>query len=573
MDFAGATLERDCPVPMRDGTILRADVYRPASGGRHPVLLLRTPYNKATAQSGVYEHPAWYARQGYVVVVQDTRGRFASAGAFEPYRREGEDGADTIAWAAELGGGNGRVGTFGFSYAGANQLLAAQAKPPGLACAVVGCAGADFFDGWTYRGGALQLAFILSWTLGALAIPDALKRGERARAEALQILARDMHAAYARPLAAWLDTQDLPDFFASWIVNAHRNDYWTSLSALPGLADIEIPCLHVGGWYDIFLGGTLDVYRRLDAAAKGRDHRAQVLAVGPWQHVPWSRLNGVADFGAAGDNRIDTLQLAWFDHWLKDRPLGEDWGKVSYFLMGANEWRTAAAWPPGDVDSRDLFLHSAGRAARRLDDGVLSATPPGDEPPDIYVYDPSEPVPSLGGASCCRPDIAPVGVYDQRRIESRTDVLTYTTAPFASAVDLVGPVELVLFAATDARDTDWTAKLVDVHPDGTALNICDGIMRARYRVSLEAPSLLAPGEIHEYRIELAATAIRLPAGHSLRLEISSSNFPNYDVNPNTGESPHRAAAFDAVVATQIVYHDSAHPSRLTVMIRDGGPRP
>lgn len=571
MDFVGVSLDRNCPVPMTDGTLLRADVYRPSAPGRFPVLLLRTPYDKTTAQSGVYEHPSWYARQGYVVVVQDTRGRFASSGSFEPYRWESEDGADTIEWAAQLKGANGKVGTYGFSYSGASQLLAAQKRPSGLVCAAIGCAGADFFDGWTYRGGALQLAFVLSWTLGALAIPDALKRGDRRNAETLLSLASDMHAAYGRPLADWLRSGELPAFFEKWVTGDTRNDYWKSLSSLPGLPDIHIPCLHLGGWYDIFLGGTLDAYRRLTEQAGSDPRRAQFLAVGPWQHVPWSRLNGAADFGAAGDNRADELQLSWFDHWLKDRPFGEDVGKVRYFLMGANEWQTDSSWPPADARACELYFHSSGTAARRLDDGMLTAEPPRSEPPDIYVYDPGEPVPSIGGASCCRPDLAPVGVFDQRRVESRTDVLTYTSGSFAEDCDVVGPVDVVLHAATDAVDTDWTAKLVDVHPNGSAMNICDGIVRARYRESLEQPRLIEPGQVYEFRISLASTAMRILAGHRLRLEISSSNFPNYDVNSNTGVSAHRSAKLDAVVATQIVYHDSERPSRLRLLVRGALP--
>jgi putative CocE/NonD family hydrolase len=239
--------------------------------------------------------------------------------------------------------------------------------------------------------------------------------------------------------------------------------------------------------------------------------------------------------------------------------------------MGADEWREAEAWPPAEAKACALYFHSSGRAARNLEDGRLSLELPGEEPPDIYMHDPGEPVPSIGGSSCCRPDLAPVGVFDQRRAESRTDVLTYTTAEFAEDSDIVGPVEVVLHAATDAVDTDWTAKLVDVHPDGRALNICDGIIRARFRESIEIPRLLTPGEVCRYRISLGATAMRIKAGHRLRLEIASSNFPNYDVNPNTGESAWRHSALDAVIATQLVYHDGARPSHLILMLRGGAP--
>jgi putative CocE/NonD family hydrolase len=567
MYLGGVVLECDRPVPMSDGTILRADIYRPERPGRYPVLLQRTPYNKATAQTGVYQHPAWYARQGYIVVIQDTRGRFASGGSFEPYRDEARDGADTIGWAAQVDGSTGKVGTFGFSYAGANQLLAAQRKPAGLVCASVGCAGTDFFDGWTYRGGALQLAFILSWSLQALAGPDALKRGDRAAALKIRAIASDMHAAYERPLAEWIGSGDLPDFFAKWITGDTHNAYWKSLSADASLCDIEIPCLHMGGWYDIFLSSTLKTYEALNGFAADDPARAQFLTVGPWQHVPWSRLNGSMDYGADGDNCADELQIAWFDHWLKDKPLGRETAAVRYFLIGADKWDSDTAWPPSDVRLQELYLRSSGSASRKLTDGRLSPNLPEDEPPDIFLYDPGEPVPSVGGASCCRPDIAPIGAFDQRKVESRTDVLVYTTALLQNDCDVVGPVELILYAATDVPDTDWTAKLVDVHPDGRAINVCDGIIRARYRNSLEEPTLLEVGKVYEYRISIGATATRFRAGHAIRLEISSSNFPNYDVNLNRGSSSHLVDLLDATVATQVVLHNLAYPSHLKLMVR------
>ncbi len=571
MDFDGVSVQRDLAVEMRDGTVLRADVYRPRRPGPHPVLVLRTPYNKVGAQSGVFGHPAWYARHGYIVAVQDTRGRFASDGTFEPYRHEAEDGFDTIAWAAELSGSTGRVGTYGFSYAGANQLLTAILEPPALACAAVGCAGGDFFDGWTYRGGALQLAFIISWTLQALAGPDAARRGDRKAMERIRALAADMHSAYQRPLKNWLAADELPAYAQRWIRSDRLDEDWRSLIPQPGLAAVRTPCLHLGGWYDIFLGGTLKAFATISDALGADGPGSQFLAVGPWQHIPWSRLNGSLDHGEEGDNRAAEFQLAWFNHWLKQGPPGPGEQRVRYFLMGADRWEAAVTWPPKDCAPVDLYLRSSGLAGLRLTDGALSAELPGKEAPDIFVFDPGEPVPSVGGASCCRPDIAPVGAFDQRRVESRPDVLVYTTPALLQPCDAIGPVSVTLHAATDALDTDWTAKLVDVHPDGAAINVCDGILRARYRDSLEAPSPLRPGEVVAYTIDLGATALRFQPGHAIRLEISSSNFPAYDVNSNLGEGSHLIDPFDAVAATQMVMHSEEHASRLTLSVR--GPLP
>lgn len=565
-DFGGVTLERGHDVPMRDGVVLSADLYRPAGKERFPVLLQRTPYNKTFAQTGVYAHPAWYARQGYVVVVQDVRGRGASGGRFDPYCHEAEDGADTIWWAASLEGTTGQVGTFGFSYAGINQILAAGERPAGLACAAVGMAGHDFYDGWTYRGGALQLAFIVSWTLQALAVPDALKRGDRDTAAVVTKLAADLPTAYRTLFSDLLRTAPLPECFRDWVEHDSYDEFWRRLSPKQALDAMNVPCLHVGGWYDVFIGGTLKNFAALRERA-GR-HAPQYLVVGPWQHIPWARLNGDVDAGSAGDNCIDRLQIEWFDHWLKGRPLDRSGRAVRYFELGSNVWQEGATWPPASARPLELFLHSDGRANSLSGDGVLSETALKREPPDIFVYDPSEPVPSIGGASCCRADAAPVGAFDQRAVEIRNDVLVYTGDELEEAVHIAGPVEAVLYASTDAPDTDFTAKLVDVFPDGRAINLCDGIFRARFRSGFELPAPLSPGEVIEYRIDLGATANCFGRGHRIRLEVSSSSFPAYDVNDNTGARAVERESFAARLATQVILHDDAHPSRLRLTVVD-----
>lgn len=564
MDLGGVTVEYDLPVPMRDGTVLRADVYRPAGGGNLPVLLQRTPYNKRFAQTGVYQHPAWYARRGYIVAVQDVRGRFASDGVFEPYRHEAPDGADTVDWAAALGGGSARVGMYGFSYAGMCQLAAAAERPANLAALAVAMAGCDFHEGWTYRGGAFQLAFVLSWVLQALAPADAVKQGDAAQARRLQQLAASLPHGYGRPLKEWLAEEDLPPYLRDWVRNETRTAYWSELA--PWLETVpDIPCLHIGGWYDIFLSGTLENFRAacLSSAAAGD----QALVIGPWQHIPWASLNGSLDHGAAGGNVVDLWQSDWFDRFLRDgHPAEVPAARVRYFRMGADDWREADIWPPRDAEMRELFLRSDGRANSASGDGSLSAQAPAYEPPDIFVYDPSEPVPSVGGMSCCRADVAPVGAFDQRGVETRNDVLVYSSAPLEAACDIVGPVELVLFAATDAPATDWTAKLVDLHPDGRAINLCDGIVRMSSGPASAAPDR---GGAREYLIKLGATANRFLKGHVIRLEVSSSNFPAYDANDNSGlpltERNHLAGR----LATQAIYHDPDRPSRLRLRLRRG----
>jgi putative CocE/NonD family hydrolase len=287
--------------------------------------------------------------------------------------------------------------------------------------------------------------------------------------------------------------------------------------------------------------------------------------------VPWARLNGSVDGGPAADNSVDDLHIAWFDHWLKERPLEEAGGAVRYYEMGSNLWRSSSAWPPAGARTLELFLHSGGRANSLSGNGTLSDTPPADESPDIFVYDPAEPVPSIGGSSCCRPDVTPVGAFDQRSNEIRNDVLVYTTDILDRDTHVAGPVAVTLHAATDAPDTDWTAKLVDVHPDGRAINLCDGIVRARFRKGLDAPAPLDDGEVCAYTIDLAATANRFAAGHRIRLEISSSSFPAYDVNDNSGRGGCRAEPFAGRTATQVVFHDRARPSRLKLMVTDAPP--
>jgi uncharacterized protein len=564
-----ARVQRDVPARMRDGTNLRADVYRPQEPGEYPVLVLRTPYDKTVAQQITYQHPAWYARRGYIVVSQDPRGRFASDGEFRPFRDEAEDTADTIAWAAGLPGGNGKVATYGFSYPGANQLLGAAEGPEALACIAPGFTGSDFYDGWTYVGGAFSLAFVVSWVEPLLALPDALKKGDLQASIALASQAANFPGLYwTQPLKSFplFKDNDVAPYFFEWLEHDTRDEYWQSISIRTRYDRIGVPALHFGGWYDSFIEGTLENYAALAARAGDDPARLQRLVIGPWLHIPWAQYAGVRNFGDDAGNRLDELQLEWFDYWLKGEGDVESWPAVRLFTMGENRWHDHDAWPPRNARVTEWHLHSSGRATSLSGDGVLSREGPSDEPPDVFVYNPGWPVSSVGGRSCCIAEVAPMGPLEQRFAEIRNDVLVYSTSVLEEDVEVTGTVELVLFAATDAVDTDWTAKLVDVAPGGHAINLCDGIVRARYRESLEHPARIERNRVHEYRIRVGSTSNLFRRGHRIRLEVSSSNFPMFDINPNNGQRSGEATLLQAKVATQAVFHDAGRPSRLLLPI-------
>jgi putative CocE/NonD family hydrolase len=562
-------VRRDVPAEMRDGTVLRADVYRPSEPGEYPVLVQRTPYDKTVAQQITYQHPAWYARRGYVVVVQDPRGRFASDGEFRPFLDEAADTADTIAWAAGLPGSNGKVAMYGFSYAGANQLLGAGEQPEGLGCIAPGFTGSDFYENWTYVGGAFSLAFIVSWVQPLLALPDALKQGNLQGAIALAQQATNFPGLYwtqpLRDFPLFKDNGVAPYFF-DWLDHDTRDDFWQQLSIRTRYDRIEVPALHFGGWYDSFVEGTLENYAALSQRAGDDPSRLQRLVIGPWLHIPWAPINGVRNFGDQARNGMDELQLEWVDYWLKGEGDVHSWSPVRLFTMGENKWNDYDAWPPPSARVEEWHLRSSGRATSLSGDGALSRDAPAGESPDLFVYNPGWPVSSTGGRSCCVAEVAPMGPMEQSFNEIRNDVLVYSTPVLESDVEVTGTVELVLFAATDAVDTDWTAKLVDVDENGRAVNICDGIVRARYRDSLEHPTPIEPHRVYEYRVRVGSTSNLFKRGHRIRLEISSSNFPMFDINPNNGQRTGEATLLQSRVATQAIFHDRGRPSRLLLPV-------
>ena len=546
-------------VAMRDGVRLACDIWRPASGGPVPALVQRQPYDKRVAQTYVYDHPAVYARHGYAVVIEDSRGRFASEGEFYPLRLDAEDGYDTIEWCAGQPWCDGRVGSFGFSIPGVNQLLAAALQPPHLAAMAPGFYPGGMYEGFTHVGGTFGLAAVMDWAL-ILAGDAARRRGDRQVLGAIgaaQASGGRWPAALSLRDIPFLETPDLLSFLKDYVDHPALDTYWEEWELGPRLGRIDVPCLHVSGWYDSFVPQTMAAYEALSAAGRA-EHR---LIVGPWYHIPWTQQVGEIDFGDEAKNTISVYERAWFDAWLKDDRSGlEALPPVRLFVTGENRWHDADAWPLAGAGSERWYLHSAGRANSLSGDGALDREAPGDEAPDFFVYNPFDPVPSLGGHSCCLPATAPMGPMDQRPVEYRNDVLVYSSAPLEAPLFAAGFVTARLSAATSAADTDFTVKLCDVEPGGRSINLFEGVIRGRFRESRAAEVLLEPHRVYAFSVDVGAICHLFRAGHRVRVEVSSSNYPAFDRNPNTGGPIGAEHAFDLRPAHQTLFHDGARPS-------------
>jgi putative CocE/NonD family hydrolase len=461
------------------------------------------------------------------------------------------------------------VGMFGGSYVGATQMLTAIAHPPHLAgiCPVV--TASNYHDGWTYQGGAFEQWFNESWTSGLA--QDTLNRSVQKHTNALNGIWKLPLAGY--PLFELPQvssdselTHSLAPYFQDWLAHSNYDDYWKRWSIEEHYSDINVPALTVAAWYDIFLGGSLRNYTGVklhggSEAARG----GQRLLVTVGGHAGSGPKIGDVDFGPSAVFSEDEVVLSWYDHLFKNATNEFASVKpVKLFVMGANQWREEDDWPPPRAQNATYFLHSSGKATSVSGDGTLSTTAPHSESPDYYVYDPANPAPTVGGPLCCDAKHLGPGPRDQRAVEVRPDVLVYSTPVLPRDLEVTGAVRAELFASSSAVDTDFTAKLVDVWPDGFAQNLTEGIVRARYRSSQEKPELMNPGQIYKFTVDLWSTANVFLKGHRLRLEISSSNFPRFDRNLNTGQDP--GVAGKPLPATNTVYHDTGHPSALILPI-------
>jgi len=568
--LVSVTLDKGVNIPVRDGTLLVGDVYRPSRAGRYPALLLRTPYDRRTAQTVMYAHPSWYAAHGYVVVVQDTRGRWASEGDFDPVVSEAYDGADTIEWMASQSWSNGRIGMYGFSYPGMVQLLAASRRPEGLRTIVPAFAPSQMREGWLFNGGALALAFALGWSIE---LGRDLARRLRPEFEPQFLAALAEPNAYYRfrPLRdqPLFRGSRLGAFYFDWLEHEFDGAYWSPRQVEDLYGDIDMPALHIGGWYDAFIDGTIRNFAGLSHHAGSQDASArQRLIVGPWHHIPGLTSLSPTDFGPEASPSIDHEQLRWFDLWLRDDGIGTQ-EAARVFAMGANQWMGFPAWPPPAPELRRFFLRSAGHANSRSGDGWLSEESPGAEPPDVFVYDPASPVPSLGGHSCCFPNIAPMGPMDQAPVEVLSGVLVFTSKPLDNDLLAAGPITARVYAATDVRDTDWIVRVCDVREDGHSTNVQEGVIRSRHSGPSEAPHLLVAGETRAYDIFVGSTCYLFRRGHRIRVHITSSSYPAWEPNTNTGHPLGVDSIGDVLVGTQTVWHDASAPSAITLSVIDG----
>jgi putative CocE/NonD family hydrolase len=559
-------IEPGVAMKTRDGMTLRADIYRPAGEGKFPVLLQRTPYDKNNGA----EFGRTAAARGYLVVVQDVRGRYSSEGEWYPFKYETQDGYDTIEWAAALPNSNGKVGMFGGSYVGATQMLAAIGHPPHLAgiCPVV--TASNYHENWTYQGGAFEQWFNESWTSGLA--QDTVNRVVKKSTNAL--IGSTTLPLNQFPLFNGLDlvlkgttpTGTLAPYFLDWLAHPTYDSYWKQWSIEDQFEQIQVPALTIAAWYDLFQDGSLRNFTGLKVRAGNevaRNGQKLIIAIGG--HSGWDRTVGIVDFGADSAFDENGTTLEYYDYLLQGKQNRFATGKpVRIFVMGKNEWREEATWPLERAHETRYYLHSAGKANSAAGDGSLNASAPHSEGADSYVYDPANPVPTVGGPLCCDGEHLAPGPRDQQPVESRPDVLVYSTPALDEDLEVTGPVTLDLYAKSSAVDTDFTAKLVDIGPDGFARNLTEGILRARYRETTSAAKPLLPGTVYRYKIEMWSTSNVFLKGHKIRVEVSSSNFPRFDRNLNTGKD----AATDATIlkATNTILHDGGHPSAVVLPV-------
>jgi len=589
-------VQENVPVPMRDGVRLAADVYLPARGtrlaeGRFPAVMERTPYDKANK----FNEGRYFARRGYVAVMQDVRGRFQSEGEWYPFAREAADGYDSIEWAAAQPWCSGHVGTMGGSYCGSDQSALATLNPPHLSAMVVAVGTSNYHTSSMRHNGALELRFMVYAFRMATTSREALADATL-KAALLEDFDRIDEWLIRTPYKKGTSALRFLPSYEQWLLDilgeGDYNDYWKqrgyAIDHYYG-EHADVPTIYLGGWYDSYARGTTSNHQALSKVKKSPQH----LVMGPWTHGGWSvSFAGDVDFGPhAVLDDYNGLRLRWFDRWLKGIDSGVDREMpVRIFVMGGGTglqdrndrlshlgaWREATDWPLPGTRYVPYYLHA---------DGTLGPGLPEGSQPSRYTFDPRDPVPTIGGGISAAGQVMPAGAYDQRGdrrfygcrdtlpLSARNDVLVFQTPALEKDVEVTGPLTVKLWASSSARDTDFTVKLIDVHPpntdypDGFAQNISDSIIRGRYRNSREQAELLEPGEVYEFEIVMYPTSNVFGKGHRIRLDVSSSNFPRFDVNPNTGGPLGRDRR--VVVAENAIYHDPERTSHVVLPIIPG----
>jgi putative CocE/NonD family hydrolase len=549
--------------PMRDGVHLDTNVFHPPGPARYPVILIRTPYGKGADFPPGY---ASFVEHGYAVVLQDVRGRYGSEGVFDALNQEGPDGYDTLNWIAAQPWSDGKVGMIGGSYLGIAQWRVALLNNPHLKAIFPVVSGSDdYLDRFYSPGGAMKLGHRLLW-LSQNLTPSGIPKPKFGDYIGHLPLRTSDRAATGRTLPLYQTIVDHPTY----------DSFWKERSVRENISRVHVPVFSVGGWYDNYVESDLEAFAALHKSGK-LDARHRIM-IGPWPHNMSNAFTGVG-YGDDSGAPIRAYQLAWFDHWLKGAPeeavhstawtwhrvrAEVDEAPVHIFVMGVNRWRDEQEWPLARTRFTPLYLASKGHANTLKGDGGLVWHLGKKSKPDQFTYDPRDPVPTMGGAVCCDPKVFPWGPMDQRVVEKRKDVLVYTTGPLKQDLEVTGAVRMVLYASSSAPDTDFTAKLVDVFPSGEARNLTDGVLRMRYRHGVEKAELAEPGEVYPLTIDAGVTSNVFLAGHSIRVEISSSNFPRFDRNPNTG----RSLSDETVLkkSQQTIYHTRIYPSHLMLPI-------
>jgi uncharacterized protein len=543
---SGVRLERAQQFTLSDGIMLVSDHYYPPGPGPHPTLLMRQPYGRDIASTVVYAHPVWFAAHGYNVVIQDVRGRGDSEGEFYPFRNEGRDGAETIRWLRTRSESNGSVGMYGFSYQGMTQLLAAAEQPEGLVCIAPAQTACDLYHGWFYHQGALRLGSSLGWGLQMMKA-DARRRKLREASDGLEKAWADLRS---QPLVTpyglhpQLQHRGMPGYVQDWFTHPLPGPYWSALDVSQSLKQIKVPALHLSGWFDTYLSGSVAGFLALAAQAKN-----QYLVAGPWVHIPWGDLIGEQNLGPEALLDTDSLLLRWFNHWLKQSGEFDREPRIRHFALGVNRWFETESFPQ---ETLALYLHSGGRADSRKGDGALStavpASPDSENRRDVFVYDPEVPVAAPG-----------IGPANQAQLELGNNLLVYTSDPLQEPVHVLGSPHLTLYCVTSAAHADFTGKLVRLRPSGQAEFVCIGIARSSY---LFRDSGYRADVIHRWEFSLEPTSFVFAAGDAIRLEVASGAFPLYDRNPSTEVQPWLADSWNWQRSTQMVLHDAQHPSRL-----------
>lgn len=549
-------------IPMKDGVKLSSDFYFPDAEGKFPTVLIRTPYNNSTERYDRYGK--FYASRGYVVIIQDCRGRYDSEGEWNPCAGEECDGYDTIEWIAKQPWSNGKVGMTGVSYVGFVQWMAASENPPHLTCIFTYGSPSNIYGDTFYSFGNLYLMDSITWaflmdgrTNQNLRVADWLSLKDH-----LPLITLDEFLG--RKIDSWKE----------WLSHPNYDDYWAKRGMGGRYHKINVPSVTVTGWYDDGQHGSLENYYGIMREGTDFAKRNAKLIIGYWRHGgPYPHTNdyykklGAFDFGDDALFDLEAYELRWFDYWLKgfkNNIMNEP--KVKLFILGKNEWREEEEWPLPDTKYTRLYLHSRGNANTLYGDGWLDSALPGEEPADKYTYDPADPVPSVRGGTGARGGISSDPI-DQRINEKRMDVLCYTSDVLKDDLEVTGPIKIILYASSSAKDTDFCGKLVDVHPNGAAYNVsyaASGLISARFRESREKSSLIEPGKVYTYEINLRPTGVVFKKGHRIRVEISSSDFPIFNRNLNTGKDPYTST--DMVKAHQTIHHEAKYPSHIVLPV-------